>query len=112
MDKPTFKRVPFRIQQIDDKAILWIDAAHMDVIEATMPGVITADETDRSLDMVVHTREFECVLDPLAETPDVAIQALTAYLNEAIGFTSPASAQAELLAGGDTNLPQPIPTEV
>lgn len=95
MDKTALKmnnRVPFRIHAlpsisiIPDKAFLWIDSAHMDVVKATMPGVIKAEETERSVDSFVHTREFELSLDPLAESQQDAINALTDYLNAEIGI--------------------------
>lgn len=90
MDSNTMKmssRVPYRIKPVDDeKVILWIDSAHNDVVEATMPGVIAAEETERSLDMFVHTREYFITLDPLATTPDHAMHALADYLNAEIGI--------------------------
>lgn len=106
------QREPFRIQSLGDKHVLWIDSQYMDVVKDTMPGVIDAEETERSIDNFVHTREFEITLDPLAKTPQDAIAALTTYLNAAIGIEQlPASALPDLLAGGDTNPPAPIPSE-
>ena len=73
-------------QGSDPKLKPLVISGHMDVVEATMPGVIAAEETERSIDMFVHTREFELTLDPLAATPQDAIHALTDYLNGAIGI--------------------------
>ena len=80
-------RVPFRVQALDgEKAVLWIDSQYNDTVEATMPGVIAAEETERSIDMFVHTREYSITLDPLAATQQHAIDALTDYLNVQLGI--------------------------
>lgn len=111
-------RLAFRIQHMaNNKAVLWIDSAHNDAVKNTMPGVIAAEETDRSIESFVHTREYAITLDPLATTPDHAMSALAGYLNAALGIepsptSPPSSALPDLLANGDTNPPAPIPQEL